>query len=37
MFMGESKYDMSAQTGEESLILSISSEFLRIYRIILML
>ncbi len=27
MFMGESKYDMSAQTGEESLILSISSEF----------
>lgn len=27
MFMGKSKYDMSAQTGEESLILSISSEF----------
>lgn len=27
MFMGKSKYDMSAQTGEASLILSISSEF----------
>ena len=27
MFMGKSKYDMSAQAGEESLILSISSDF----------
>ena len=27
MFMGRSKYDMSAQAGEESLILSISSDF----------
>ncbi len=27
IFMGKSKYDMSAQAGEESLILSISSDF----------